>query len=328
MYIKPTLDNWHGRIDSQTDPLSFRYHQKIRLAGLSNLNFSDEENRVFGIIGFKSDEGVRRNKGRIGAAEGPEYIRQSLAKLPWHFSHQTDLVDVGDVKCEGDQMEEAQKQLGTAVSQLLEQGARPIILGGGHETLYGHYLGVRQTIGPNVKLGIINIDAHFDMRPYEVESSSGTMFKQILDNDPNCGYMCAGIQKQGNTMALFDTAKKHEVEYILEEDLSLFELDKAKEQITDFMKKNDFIILTLCTDVINSAFAPGVSAPSPFGLEPKIVRALIRHIVSNETTLSFDISEVNPSLDENNKTVTLAAHLINDALLHFHSNITHHGGKK
>jgi formiminoglutamase len=226
-------------------------------------------------------------------------------------------VDAGDVICESTDMEAAQSQLGSAVARILESKAIPIILGGGHETLYGHYLGIRKSIGPKARLGIINIDAHFDMRPYENETSSGTMFKQILDEDQSCGYLCVGIQKQGNTKALFETAERSKVDYILEEDLSLYEMDETKRRINEFAKENDYIMLTLCTDVIDSAYAPGVSAPSPFGLDPKLVRAIIRHIVSNEKILSFDISEVNPSLDENNKTVTLAGHLINEVLLHF-----------
>jgi formiminoglutamase len=287
------------------------------LAPITELATSSNASRTFGLIGFKCDEGVKRNKGRVGAAEGPDHIRQSLAKLPCHLPSQTELVDAGDVICESTDMEAAQSQLGSAVARILESKAIPIILGGGHETLYGHYLGIRKSIGPKARLGIINIDAHFDMRPYENETSSGTMFKQILDEDQSCGYLCVGIQKQGNTKALFETAERSKVDYILEEDLSLYEMDETKRRINEFAKENDYIMLTLCTDVIDSAYAPGVSAPSPFGLDPKLVRAIIRHIVSNEKILSFDISEVNPSLDENNKTVTLAGHLINEVLLHF-----------
>ncbi|MDF2000308.1 formimidoylglutamase [Peribacillus frigoritolerans] len=317
MYTHPTLKYWNGRIDSQTDLDSFRYHQRVRLAPISELATASNASRTFGLIGFKCDEGVKRNKGRVGAAEGPDHIRKSLAKLPCHLPSQTELVDAGDVICESTEMEAAQSQLGSAVARILESEAIPIILGGGHETLYGHYLGIRKSIGPKARLGIINIDAHFDMRPYENETSSGTMFKQILDEDQSCGYLCVGIQKQGNTKALFETAERSKVDYILEEDLSLYEMDETKRRINEFAKENDYIMLTLCTDAIDSAYAPGVSAPSPFGLDPKLVRAIIRHIVSNEKILSFDISEVNPSLDENNKTVTLAGHLINEVLLHF-----------
>ncbi len=74
-------------------------------------------------------------------------------------------------------------------------------------------------------------------------------------------------------------------------------------------------------DFIASAYAPGVSAPSPFGIEPKTVRRLIRHIAAKAALLSFDISEVNPSKDENQKTISLAAQLINEAFLHFNPSV-------
>ncbi|MGE6258373.1 formimidoylglutamase [Heyndrickxia sporothermodurans] len=318
MYIQPSITNWTGRIDSTNDPLSFRYHQQIRLADLSRLD--KKASNTFGLLGFNCDAGVKRNQGRVGAAEAPDEIKKALARLPWHLPADTEIIDTGNIKCVEDRLEEAQTNLGNAIASLCKSKVTPIIIGGGHETLYGHYLGIRKYLGPEAQLGIINIDAHFDMRPYDQQTSSGTMFKQILDQDSKCNYLCAGIQQQGNTKALFETANQYHVKYISEEDLSLPTLDPALEQIDDFIEQQDYIILTLCTDVINSAYAPGVSAPSPFGLDPKIVRALIRHIVSKETILSFDISEVNPVLDENNKTVALAAQLLNDVLIHFHTN--------
>lgn len=153
------------------------------------------------------------------------------------------------------------------------------------------------------------------MRSYDSETSSGTMFKQILDNDSKSWYLVAGIQKQGNTQALFKAAEKYNINYILEEDITFEQIEKVKSKINNYIEKNDFIVLTLCTDVVGSAYAPGVSALSPFGLEPKITRALIRHIVSNSKITSFDICEVNPSLEEGGKTGSQAASLLNEALL-------------
>jgi formiminoglutamase len=76
-------------------------------------------------------------------------------------------------------------------------------------------------------------------------------------------------------------------------------------------------MLTLCTDVLNAAFAPGVSASSPFGLTPMVVRTLIRTVASRKKTLSFDICEVNPAVDENGRTVKLGAYLTNEAIMAF-----------
>lgn len=314
MYTKPSKDYWFGRIDSHTDPLSFRYHQKVNLSGIP---ISSVNKKTFGIIGFECDAGVRRNKGRPGAAKAPNKIREALGKLPWQLSEDVDVYDTGNVTCEGDQMEEAQRALGEVIADLLAKNIRPIILGGGHETFYGHYLGARQFIGEDAKLGMINIDAHFDMRPYDEQPSSGTMFKQILDSDSNCGYLCLGIQKYGNTLSLFETADKTNVQYLMEEEISISQMEQVKNKIDDFIGEYDHVILTLCSDVMDASSVPGVSAPSSFGLDPRVVRSLVRWIISKDKIVSFDISEVNPALDENNKTISLAAQFVNESIMNF-----------
>lgn len=312
MYQLPDNQNWSGRIDSEHDEKSFRFHQKVNLKNMDDLG---ENENTFNIVGFESDEGVRRNQGRTGAKEGPDAIRKMLAKLPYHLEA-TNIVDIGNIQCEGQELEKAQTELGTTVTHLLHKAGIPIILGGGHETLYGHYKGVRAFLGADASLGIINIDAHFDMRD-EKEPSSGTMFKQIMDQDDKAGYLCLGIQKLGNTKALFDTADAYGCTYIREDAIDENSFQTTFQTIDDFAQKHDFIMLTLCTDAITSADAPGVSAPSPFGLAPKTVRTLIRYISAKDNLTSFDISEVNPSLDEHNKTVRLAALLTADLMMHF-----------
>ncbi|MDY0406326.1 arginase family protein [Virgibacillus sp. 179-BFC.A HS] len=170
-------------------------------------------------------------------------------------------------------------------------------------------------MGTDKSLGMINIDAHFDMRN-EDEPSSGTMFKQILDQDKNAGYLCLGIQEFGNTRSLFDTAEAYGCKYILEENITENQFQQTFEAIDNFAQEHDAILLTLCTDSIIATEAPGVSAPSPFGLESKTVRTLLRYISSKKNITSFDISEVNPTYDEQEKTTRLAAILVAEVMKH------------
>lgn len=302
---------WNGRVDHHTNRSSFRIHQIIELVPIEDLNSADQ---ACVIVGFASDEGVLRNKGQLGAAKAPNELRKELAKLPWMFPEDKRLVDVGTVECIENKLEQAQENIGTIVSTVLAKNGTPIILGGGHETTFGHYSGVRKFIGKDASLGIINIDAHFDLRPYDEQTSSGTMFRQMLETDPNCNYFVLGIQRFGNTKELFDKADELRVEYVYEDQMST---GNTESVLNDFIDKHDYILLTLCTDVLNAAFAPGVSAPSPFGLDPKVVRSIIQTVASNDKTLSFDISEVNPLLDESNRTVKLGAYLINEAIISF-----------
>ena len=302
---------WSGRIDDTADRSAFRYHQVVEMLDVS------EAKDACAIVGFECAEGVRRNKGRLGAAQAPNALRGELAKLPWRFSENRRLIDVGNIVCAGENLETAQQQLGDAVNTLLSNGSTPVILGGGHETLYGHYLGVREFLGIDASLGIVNIDAHFDLRPYDEQTSSGTMFRQILEQDKHTGYFVAGIQRYGNTQELFDRADVLGVTYVHEDEMIAGQLGELMNSLDAFMDQHDAVLLTLCTDVVNAAFAPGVSAPSPFGLEPTIVREIIRKVAAHEKTRSFDICEVNPSLDENGRTVKLGAHFVNEAIAGF-----------
>nr|WP_180320060.1 formimidoylglutamase [Peribacillus loiseleuriae] len=306
---------WTGRTDHTERRSSFRYHQIVELIDLDKLKTSLDN--ACALIGFECEEGVRRNQGRLGAAKAPNAIRKALANIPWKLQDGNRIVDVGNIICQNEELEEAQESFGNTISDILSKSVTPIILGGGHETLYGHYLGVRKHIGKDASLGIINIDAHFDLRSYEDQPSSGTMFRQILEHDKNSYYLVLGIQRFGNTQELFDKADELGTRYMYEEDMHEGHVDVIISELNEFIDKHDHVMFTLCTDVLNAAFAPGVSAPSPFGLTPMIVRTLIRTVASHKKTLSFDICEVNPSVDENGRTVKLGAYLVNEAIMAF-----------
>jgi formiminoglutamase len=310
-----SADLWTGRTDDKERKSSFRYHQIVKLIDLDKLETSCD--KTCALIGFECEEGVRRNQGRLGAVKAPNAIRQALAILPWKLQEGNGIVDVGNIICQNEDLEGAQEALGNTVSDIFSKSVTPVILGGGHETMYGHYLGVRKHIGNDTLLGIINIDAHFDLRSYDNQPSSGTMFRQILEQDENSRYFVLGIQRFGNTQELFDKADELGTRYIYEEDMHEGRMDEITSALNEFIEKQDHVMLTLCTDVLNAAFAPGVSAPSPFGLTPMIVRTIIRTVSSHKKTVSFDICEVNPALDENGRTVKLGAYLTNEAIMAF-----------
>src|SRR6266852_1624347 len=121
------------------------------------------------IIGFPQDEGVQRNQGRAGAAEAQDAIRHWLYRLtPCDVPSSIDLadqppLDLGNVRISGN-LEQSQHDLADVVAAVLQAGAVPVILGGGHETAYGHYLGY---VAAGRKVGIVNLDAHLDVRPID-----------------------------------------------------------------------------------------------------------------------------------------------------------------
>src|SRR5689334_1585285 len=155
------------------------------------------------LLGFPQDEGVRRNQGRTGAAVAPREIRQWLYRLtPWDGVSGTDLaalgiLDLGNIRIEGD-LEEAQWALGEVVGVLLKAETVPVVLGGGHETAFGHYRGY---VNARRSVGVINLDAHLDVRPALAgEGHSGSPFRQMMHYQagplPGEHYTCMGAQPQ------------------------------------------------------------------------------------------------------------------------------------
>jgi len=306
---------WQGRIDDPKDFDSFRWHQLIKLTDLSkdNLKPTPKKSKNFCFLGFCCDKGVKQNLGRTGTSEGPQSIRREMSNLPCSFDKDTKIFDAGDIHCSDDDLNVLQNELAQATKKIFSLNLFPIILGGGHEISLGHFQGILNSLSgfQNPKIGIINFDAHFDLRPFQKESSSGTMFLQIADmckeKNIDFSYFCLGIQMHGNTKSLFKKADSLKVQYELAKDINDFTLVDIFDKLNRFIKKHDYIYLTVCADVFSSAYAPGVSSPQPFGLHPEIVLKLLKHIIGSKTVVSFDIAEVSPRFDEDQRTAKLAA---------------------
>jgi formiminoglutamase len=311
MYTKP--QPWTGRIDG-TEEESLRWHQKVELADIQEEVLYKEP--FFGILGFASDEGVRRNKGRVGAKTGPKMLRKFSSNFP--ANSQKKIIDFGTVGCEDADLEKSQSLLSHFIEKIQIAGGKTIVLGGGHEVMYAHYSGLRKAF-PDKKIGIINFDAHFDNRPVkpEIGATSGTGFWQIAQNDLNYNYLAIGIQENSNTKSLFDFAQKSGTEYILAKDFQSKNEEKIKTTIVDFIAKVEIIYLTVCLDVFAAPFAPGVSAVAYNGLIPdSFFQEIFHQIVSNQKLIAFDIAELNPDFDIDNRTARLAASLLFEFVKH------------
>lgn len=297
---------WTGRIDGITE-VHLRWHQIIEC-----IDLKDEQNLTgcYVILGFACDEGVKRNLGRTGAAKGPEVLIKALSNLPVFRDKKTKLIDAGTIYCFDGQLENAQESLGFFIQLILQRGGFPMVLGGGHEITFGHYLGLKAHFCN--KLGIINFDAHFDIRkPQQGIATSGTGFYQITQQEKNINYLPIGIQKISNTQALFDIAKHYQINWIEAQNFHMVNREAIMQQIDSFLIGIDHLYLTIDLDVFAASFAPGVSAVAFNGIQPDaFFLEIFQHIISSDKLVSIDIAEFNPTYDIDNRTAKLAADLL------------------
>jgi formiminoglutamase len=298
--------DWSGRQDSAEGEAALRWHQVVRPR--------DTAAAVVALVGFACDAGVLRNKGRPGAMAGPNALRKALANVPVHALAEVD--DLGDVTCPADTLEQAQLEFAEVIAGVIGASAVPIGMGGGHEIAYGSYLGLQQALasaGDRGPVGIVNFDAHFDLRAGE-RSSSGTPFRQILEHAEREGrtaeYLCVGVSRFANTPALFERARSLGVRWVLDEDTRADRFAALSGELAGLAGRVNHLYLTVCLDAFPAAMAPGVSAPAALGIEPALVERLVDVAVASGKLRLADIAELNPKFDIDSRTARLAARLI------------------
>jgi formiminoglutamase len=302
---------WNGRQDQDSAGDTRRLHQVVQA-------FDAQTRDGSALIGFACDEGVRRNHGRIGAAQGPDAIRRMLANLPAHGI--TALCDAGNIACTDGNLEQAQQQLAVLIADVKAQGIFPLVLGGGHEVAYGTFLGIARYLGKAIsqrRILIINFDAHFDLREAE-ESTSGTPFRQIAQwcdwADVEFNYLCYGISQLGNTPALFQRASQLEVNFMTDSEVANTDIHQINTALKLRLAQVDDIYLTIDLDVLPGEKAPGVSAPAAHGMALEKIELLVATIKASGKLIAADIAECNPVHDRDGLTAKVAARLAHQIL--------------
>ncbi len=299
------LEGWSGRVDPEGE-LALRWHQIVRAV-------KSESHPGTVLIGFSCDEGVQRNQGRPGAVEGPHALRRVLSNLP---SQANELIyDAGDVSCQDGNLEKAQFHFAGKVAELIGSGHFVIGLGGGHEIAFGSYLGLvsSSAVRPGQRIGVLNTDAHFDLRDPSI-SHSGNSFSQAFEharaNGIEIEYCALGISESSNTALLFEQAKKYQTRFVLDNQLDVLTLKDTLCELRTWISSLDHLYFTICLDVLPASVAPGVSAPAARGMPLEILERIVEVAASSRKLRVADIAEFCPRLDIDQHTARVASRLV------------------
>lgn len=287
---------------------SLRSHDSNDRWLVQDIGFNNDEypESTHVIVGCPQDEGVRRNNGRPGSAEAPVGIRTHLYKLQTPQHSVVKLFDAGDIR-DTDSLEKAHEALTEAVSSFLKDGKKVIALGGGNDISYAD---VRALSSVENDISAINIDAHLDMRIAD-QMTSGTPYRKLIEDGylkPNQFYEF-GIRSESNASFYLENAEKLGVHIYRYLQLLETGVTQSFQNILDEIRDLPFF-LGLDMDSIQAADAPGVSASSPTGFSAREVMQLIQLAQQKENLWLFEITEVNPQYDIDNRTLKLSAQFI------------------
>lgn len=316
MIEPPSSKSWTGRVDDGGSLAAGRWHQRIQLGAADG-----DLGGAPVLIGFACDVGVRRNQGRAGAAAGPAAIRRSLGNLAFPPSQRA--FDLGDVVAVGDELEAAQDELAGLVAWVLERGGSPLVLGGGHEVAWGSHQGLLRSLAAATaaRVGVVNFDAHFDLRDPRPTPGSGSPFRQIAercaDDARPFEYKVIGVNPSANTSALFDYARSQNVSWHSDVECCDRYFERLMDQLEAFVRRVTHLHVSVCLDVFPACRAPGVSAPAALGVEPAFVIRCLRELrtLAERHGVRWalaEVAELNPSFDEAHRTAALAARLVHE----------------
>jgi arginase len=235
-----------------------------------------------------------------GTAEAPARIREALhcdSTNTWAedgFNIGELLEDLGDVRfdSEGDPMRAIEEFVGGA----LHNNFRPIILGGDHSLTYATVSAFAKVYSD---LTILHFDAHPDLYD-EFQGnrySHACPFARIMEADLARRLVQVGIR----------TANQHQREQALEFGVEVIEMRTWRGQLP----KLEFpLYVSFDLDVLDPAYAPGVSHHEPGGMTTREAIAAIQSITAS--IVGADVVELNPQRDPLGITAMCAAKIVKE----------------
>jgi arginase len=229
------------------------------------------------------------------------------------------------------QIAAACQTLAARVEQVMREGRFPLVLGGDHSVAVGAVSGVSSYLrGRDKRMGLLWIDAHTDMNTPET-SPSGNVHGMPLA-------CCVGLGPAELTSIGGFSPKVDPANVVLVGIRSVDSTERANVQaaqvhvatMRDIDERGlrsvmDEAILRACEgtegfhvsldmDAVDPQDAPGVGTPVRGGLTYREAHLIMEMICDSGKLLSFEAVEVNPVIDEANRTASLAVELIMSAL--------------
>lgn len=257
--------------------------------------------------------------GRKGAKLGPTAIREAFRYLGgWDPDAGQSLKglrihDAGDAPVEAGVLA-THKVVQAHLTELTKLGKPLVVLGGDNSLSYPTFRALQEAYGG--KWGLIVIDAHYDLRPYEGEPTSGTPYRRILEEAPGQplhprNLVEVGIRAYANAPSLANYAKEKGVHIVSRGQVRDWGIAKvvafALEHATAGV---DHLMLSVDIDALDQSIASGCSAPGADGLTFHEAATLVNAVARHPKCRAMDLVEVAPELDPTGNTSRTAAQLV------------------
>ena len=270
--------------------------------------------------------------GTRGTAWGPQAVRTGESTYGWgevlplahpsvgdiDFMHVLKVVDYGDAAVDPLSPERSVLSIHRLVKEIAAMGVVPVIVGGDHSLMYPDVVAVTDVHGKG-SVGVIHFDAHFDGVPqmFGHYLSHGAPVRRLIDEGHVNGrnFVQIGLNSGKPGSADMDWMRRNEIRYHF-----IAEFDKkgwpevlrlALAEALDGPKK---IFISIDTDVLDPAWAPGMGTPEPGGMSIRELFPMLRAVAVQNEVVGVELVELNPVVDQTYRSKLVATRMLREVL--------------
>src|SRR3954447_23812823 len=252
-----------------------------------------------------------------GCDEAPALLRRTLRRIGLYDVETgrelaTEVADRGDVELLGSTIEDATPRIRDAVTSSAEAHALTLLVGGNNAITRPAVLGLG---GGLDEIGLITLDAHFDMRDLAQGLSNGNPVRALIEDGlPGANIAQIGLAPFANSRAMHEDAIAAGNLVIPISDVRAQGIAQAIQHALDHVAHCDALVIDCDIDVIDRAQMPAAPGARPGGMTAHDFFWAVRRLASDARVRVIDLTEFDPSIDPTDLSALTAARWVAECL--------------
>jgi arginase family enzyme len=284
---------------------------------LSDLIVNADEEAPIGLVGAPLAVGSV-TPGRCDLA--PPRLRQTLRRIGRYdveTGHElsTRIADHGDVEVAGLSIENATGPISEAVNRCAQSHDLTLLVGGNNAVTRPGALGLGLPLG---KVGLITLDAHFDMRDLDDGLSNGNPVRALIEDGlPGTGIAQVGLASFANSRKMHEDALAAGNLVITIGEARQRGIAHAVDRALDHVAHCEALVVDCDIDVIDRSQFPAAPGARPGGMAVHDLFYAVRRLASDSRVRLIDLTEWDPPLDPTDLSALTAARWVAECLAGF-----------
>ena len=247
----------------------------------------------------------------------PQQLRATLKRIGRYDVEtgrelSTRVVDRGDADVAGLTIEQATAPIREAVAASAEAHALTLLVGGNNAVTRPAVLGLGGSLD---EIGLITLDAHFDMRDTSAGLSNGNPVRALLEDGlPGANIAQVGLASFANSLGMHKDAEEAGNLIVTMGDVRREGIEQAIAHALDHVAHCDALVIDCDIDVIDRAQMPAAPGARPGGMAVTDFFWAVRRLASDPRVRVIDLTEWDPPLDPTDLSALTAARWVAECL--------------